>query len=174
MPIGKKFADYEGKRSNHLKLMEIKIISFTTKLIVEKNSKRLTVEDYDRISLEAFRNKSVTNRLRIFRMVTSTPIKEKINQNLLDYYNAKNINLNVKIEDLMGKAEELVKNTTDCINLAKFYKDIADEGKDVVKANNLTQINNNFHTYRNEEKEITEPEKEITEEELTQTEPTEE
>lgn len=142
MAIGKKFSGYQNNRNEHLMLRTFKAISFATKLMIEKDSKVLTVADYDKISLEVYRNKSVSNRMRIYKLMQDPVIRDKINQNLLDYYNAKNINLNEKVESLINKAETLAKSTNDCINLANFYKEVTEMGSNIVKNNNLTQINN--------------------------------
>lgn len=167
MGIGKKFSAYKGDREEHLNLLNIKVVSFATKLMIDKNSKVLTTTDYDRISLEAFRSKSATNRLRIYKLMNTPEVRDKINENLLAYYNARNIDLNAKVDNLMNKAEEFTKSTTDCINLARFYKEILDTSEVIKPGTNLTQINNNFHTYRTDPavKDVT-PDKEMTDEEI--------
>ena len=121
----KRLDKYKDRQIKHVPLRTIQIIAEATKVILSKNSKKLSNKDIDAICLKIYK---VTNRIkhiRVRNMINSPAIKDQINNKLLQYYIDKGIQPIEKVGDLTEKAEKAAKTTSDYMRVADHYKEIA-------------------------------------------------
>lgn len=122
-----KLAPYRQK-TKRKQLREIKIIAEIVKLIIKNDSKILTNKDIKQISLKTYKKYDKISHIRVRNMTNSPEIKQQVNDKLLDYYIKQGIEPINKVFELTKKAEEVAKNTSDYMQIAKHYKEIAEIG----------------------------------------------
>lgn len=136
---------YKEKRIKQLNKRELKIIAETVKIIILKNSKRLTQNDYNNICLAVYGKTDSSKYIGIYRMVNDIVVKDKINDSLVQYYLSKGINVRDKIIELSDKSEELIKSTSDALSLLKYYKELDDNNGVRIKE---TRTYDSFDTFK--------------------------
>ena len=143
-----KIEKVKKKRLQHLKNKEIKIIAETVRVMIAKDSKLLTAEDYNSICSSVYRKLNLSNRRNVYSMVNNVEVKEKINDSLIQYYINKGINVKDKLVELTNKSETLIKSTNDALNVAKFYKELIDEDKNKQTKIVEKHTYNSFDSYK--------------------------
>ena len=156
-----KIDKYKDKRIKQLNNKEIRIIAETVKIMIEKNTKLLTAEDYNLICLSVYRKLNLSNRIKVYHMVNNVEMKEKINDKLIDYYISKGIDVNSKIIELTTKSESLISSTKDALSVARFYKEILDENKNIQGKITEKHTYNSFDSFKSNKPDKIEQEMEI-------------
>ena len=103
-----------------------KLIAEIVKYIVLNNDKYLTNNDLKQISIKVYKKHDRIIHQRIRSMMTQEVVKNDINNELQRILTDRAINPLLKVVDLTQRGEEVAKNTSDFINVAKFYKEIAE------------------------------------------------
>jgi hypothetical protein len=126
--FNKRVEKYKERREKHKKqdLRTIKLIATTVSKILSNNSKYLTNKDIKDICIKVYNSYNHTKHYRVRNMINSPAISKQIENKLLDAYIARGIEPLTKVLDLTQKAEEVAKNTSDYMQIAKHYKEIAE------------------------------------------------
>lgn len=143
-----KIEKVKKKRLQHLKNKEIKIIAETVRVMIAKDSKLLTANDYNSICSAVYKKLSLSNRVNVYKMVNNLEVKEKINDSLIQYYLTQGIDVNKKLIELTNKSETLIKSTNDALNVAKFYKELIDDEKNIKGRIVEKHTFNSFDSYK--------------------------
>lgn len=126
--FGKRYDKYLEKRSktNRKELRTIKLVAEAVKYIIKNNTKKLTTEALNEICLKVYNKKDTAKRIQVYNMLNNPPLKQEVENKLLDYYIKQGIEPISKVFELTNKAEEVAKNTSDYMQIAKHYKEIAE------------------------------------------------
>ena len=134
---GKKLKKLKNRREEERKTLRYKkLIAETVKLMLLNDSQVLTKSDIKAISLKIYGSYNKLKHIRVYNQVTDELTKVDINSELQRILTDRNIRPIEKIVDLTQKGEEAAKNTSDYIQVAKFYKEIAgiEPKKGLIKA----------------------------------------
>jgi hypothetical protein len=124
------------RKERHLNTYkELLLISATVKVMLERQSLNLTRKDYEQICLSVFQHISYSKRVQTYYMINDLERKQTILSEVQKILIARNIKPIEKSLDLAVKGEEVAKNTSDYMQLSRYYKDLSEiEPKSTNKA----------------------------------------
>jgi hypothetical protein len=121
-PAKRKRQNPEFKNTHRYK----RLIANTVKVMLQNESQVLTKEDYKNICLFTYGKCTKSDSVRIYKTLSSDVAKTDINSELQRILTDRGIKPLEKTVSLLQKGEELIKTTSDCISVAKMYKEISE------------------------------------------------
>lgn len=103
-----------------------KLIAQTIKLIINKNDKRLSNEDIKSICLSVYNKYDKTCHIRVRETLNQDIVKNDINSELQRILTDKGIKPLEKVVFHAEKASDSAKSTSDHIQTARFFRELAD------------------------------------------------
>ena len=145
----KKLEKYQNRREKHERqeLRTIRLIAVTVQKIIQNDSKRLNSKDLEDICLKVYNKIDNIKRVRVYNMINSPAIKDKINDKLLDYYIKNGIEPIKESFECVKEAKVVAKTTSDYMMLANHYQKIA-ERLPAAKATETREYEN-FSDFKN-------------------------
>lgn len=103
-----------------------KLIATIVKIILSNNDKLLSNKDINEISTLVYNRNDAITKQRIRSMLNNEIVKKDIDNELQRILTDRNIKPLEKTVDLVQKAEDKAKSTSDFIQTARFYKELAE------------------------------------------------